>query len=439
MDAERSLKTDALTIYHKAMEKISVSDAMARQIRMEGQTLILGEEQVNLSPFDNIFVVSLGKAAWEMLHHLLDILGDNHTPSRGVVVSNVPSREVPRGFASFQGGHPHPDAGSVAAADATMELLAEADSGTVVIFLISGGGSALLEKPLHPQVSLGDLVELNRILVGCGAPIGDINTVRKHFSAVKGGRLALKAAPAHMISILISDVPENQLASIASGPTLPNPSTTDDVRNTLEKFDLLDLLPPSIRNALDEGIDETPKPGNSAFDGSTEFLLLSSVDALEAARKEAEALGYLCLCDMECDEWALPDAAGHLLEQLGQLGKSHPAQPVAIVSAGEILCPVTGRGRGGRNQAFVLHCVEQIAEQDRAVLSAGTDGIDGNSPAAGAVADGDSFHQAGEKGLNPGRAFEEADSYTFFDALGDAIVTGPRQNNVRDLRILLEG
>lgn len=442
----RPLKDLAREIFLDTLAEVEVGRAFERKIkrhpstalRTGGHRLTFGPEGVELDAFERIWAVSIGKAAWATLEGLLKALGPDYRPSRGVVVSNVPPRAAPQGFLAFQGGHPVPNSGSVAAAEAILQLAREADEKTLLFFLISGGGSALVEKPLAENDSLDDLQTLNRLLVGCGASIDEINAVRKHLSAFKGGRLAEAAARAHKITFLLSDVPEGKLATIASGPTLPDPTTVETCYEVVRRYALLPQFPGSIRPLFEKkALKETPKAGAEAFERAQTSLLLSSHDVTHAAHRAAGARGFHAECEMTIDDWELPRAAAYMLERLEDMRRAHPAEPLCLIAGGEILCPVTGDGQGGRNQAFVLHCVEKIAGREMAVLSAGTDGIDGNSPAAGAVADGETLARARARGLDPVDSFRRSDSFRFFEALGDAIVTGPQQNNLRDLRVLL--
>jgi len=456
----RPLKELAREIYFATLEEVAAPRLFARKLERQGSVLHFGPESVDLAGFKVIWVISFGKAAWAMFRALADLLGERYRPARGIIVSNLPPQKIFHGFMAYQASHPYPNYYSQAAAEAVLENLRGADEKTLVFFLISGGGSALVEapldyargKPLEKSVTLDDIIELNRVLVGCGASIDEINSIRKHLSAVKGGRLAEAAAKAHKVTLLLSDVPEGNLATIASGPTLPDPTTIEMCTVVAERYNLLGKFPPAIRELFEKKkLKETPKPGAAAFEKSQVFVVGSSRDVLHAAHRQAGARGFVAECEMSCDDAPLAAAADCLFGSLERMQRENPGQPVCVISGGEILCPVAGDGRGGRNQAFVLHCVERIAGSpsyapegsgaseggDVAVLSAGTDGIDGNSPAAGAVADGESLARARALKLDPGDYFRRSDSFSFFSALGDALVTGPLENNLRDLRLLL--
>jgi glycerate 2-kinase len=293
--------------------------------------------------------------------------------------------------------------------------------------------------PLDPNISLQDVQRLHRLLVHCGAPIDEINAVRKHLSAVKGGRLAAAAPGAMKLSLGVTDVPQGRESALASGPTLPDPTTVADACRVIERYGLLEKLPPAIRAKFQhpETIPETPKAGDAAFARARFVMLLGMRDLFHRAHRAAEERDCVTICDNTTDDWPIDNASDFLLAELKKLRASRPGRRVAVIADGEVISPVTGNGIGGRNSAFVLSCVEKIAGQNVAALSAGTDGKDGSSPAAGAVADGKTLERARAAGLDPGEYFRRCDSYNFFRALGDAVETGPTNNNLRDLRILL--
>jgi hydroxypyruvate reductase len=323
------------------------------------------------------------------------------------------------------------------AARAVTELLSHSGLRTIVFFLLSGGGSSLIELPLDSRTTLEDLRQLNRVLVHCGASIQEINAVRKHLSALKGGRLAVLARDAMKVTLAITDVPAGFESALASGPTLPDPTTLADAVSVIDKYDIDSHLPPSIRAifAHPESVPETPKPGDPAFARAHFALLLTMEDLFHHAHRAAEARGFLTQCDNLTDDWPVSRAAEYLLAELAQLSRANCGRRVAVIADGELSSPVHGDGIGGRNSAFVLDCVERIARKRIAVVSLGTDGKDGSSPAAGAVADGQTLARAQEVNLSPEEFAARSDSYTFFRQLGDAIETGPTGNNLRDLRI----
>jgi hydroxypyruvate reductase len=279
---------------------------------------------------------------------------------------------------------------------------------------------------------------MNRTLVTCGASIEEINALRKHVSAVKGGRLAVAARRATKLSVAVTDVPAGNESALASGPTLPDPTSVAYVDAIFEKYDLLKKFPSRLRQWIENGkMPETPKFDHSCFANAHFLLLLGMDDLFHPAHHAAEARGCVTRCDNSTDDWPVDLAAEFLLEQLENLRRDNPGRRVALIADGEVSSPVTGDGIGGRNSAFVLACLEKIAGKQIAVLSAGTDGIDGNSPAAGAVADGETLEMARAIGLDPADVFPRSDAFTFFARLDEVIVTGPTGNNLRDLRVLI--
>jgi glycerate 2-kinase len=431
------LKHIARRIFHETLAAINIPEVMRRKLQLEGSFLHCDEAAVDLRAFTKIRVVALGKASHAMVEGLAWLLPAN-VAFQGIVSAPTPPRRPVRGMDYFLGGHPLPNAGSWQAAEAIIELLKGSDERTLVFFLLSGGGSALVERPLDPQATLEDIQQLYQALVTCGAPIYAINAVRKHFSAIKGGRLAAAAAPAMKITLAATDVPAGQESALGSGPTLPDPTTVEYVNRVVEDYSLREKLPPTLRRWIAQGtMPETPKEGDPAFANSHFLLLLGMDDLFHPAHCAAEAKGFMACCDNSTDDWAVERAAGFLLEQLEKMQREYPGHRVALIADGELSSTVMGNGVGGRNSAFVLACVERIAGRHVAVLSAGTDGIDGNSPAAGAVADGETLAHARAIGLEPSDFLDRSDAFTFFFSVDDAIVTGPTGNNLRDLRILL--
>jgi len=392
------------------------------------------DDLYDLSRYSRVFAVSMGKAAYPMIEALASLTGPAFT---GVVVSGHPAGVQVPGMRYFEGGHPLPSAESMRAAEAILKGLNSLDHHSLVMFLISGGASAMVEQAIDPEISLENLIETYRVLVHCGAPIDEMNAIRKHLSAVKGGRLAQTAYPAQQVSILVSDVPSHSLDALASGPTMPDSSTTSNCYDIAERYELLDRLPESVRRLFAErALEETPKKDDPAFVRSRWWTVLSSDIAAKAAAKLAGDNGFASEIDNSCDDWEYQRAADHLLNRLRTLRQG--VSRACIISAGEVTVRVDREGgRGGRNQQLALYCAQKIAGENIAVLSAGTDGIDGNSDAAGAIADGSTLSRAKSAGLDPQASLRSFNSAYFFESLGDAIVTGPTGNNVRDLRVLL--
>ena len=431
------LKQLARQIFHETLAAIDIPLTMQRKLRRQGTRIVCGENTMDLKDFAKIRVVAMGKAAHAMVEGLVLSLAP-FVKFEGVVSApSLPKKAVP-GLKYFAAGHPVPNEDSWKAAEAILALLKKCDEKTLVFFLLSGGGSALVELPLDPKETLEDVRQLYKALVTCGANIDEINTVRKHFSAVKGGRLSAAAGEATKITLAVSDVPMGKESALASGPTLPDPTAMEDVAQVIKTYSLREKLPTSVQRWIDDGkMPETPKATDAAFRKSYFSLTLGMDDLLHPAHHAAESLGFVTCCDNSTDDWPVERAAETLLGQLDEWRAMHRGHGVALIADGEVSSPVIGDGIGGRNSAFVLACVEKIAGKKIAVLSAGTDGADGNSPAAGAVADGETMQRAREVGLNAGHYFRQSDAFTFFSQLDDAIVTAPTGNNLRDLRILL--
>jgi glycerate 2-kinase len=314
--------------------------------------------------------------------------------------------------------------------------------------MLSGGGSSIVEKPVNDEISLPALAATYQTLVNSGAPIAEINAIRKHLSAVKGGRLAQAAYPAQQVSILVSDVPDDTPDALASGPTMPDSTSLHDCERIAAKYSLVDQFPKSVADLFRQhALDETPKSDDPAFVRARWWTVLSNKVAIDEAAAAATRAGFAVEVDNSCDDWSYDKAAAYLLNRLNDL-RSKVAR-VCLISGGEVTVTVRNGGVGGRNQQFALACAEPISGRDIAVLSAGTDGIDGNSPAAGAVVDGTTLARSDkldgcptsrdfrDVGSVPRHALSTFNAYPLFDALGDAIITGPTGNNLRDLRILL--
>jgi glycerate 2-kinase len=431
------LKQLARQIFDETLAAIDISATMQRKLQRKGTVLECGDVRIDLRNFEKLRAVAIGKAAHAMVDGLALVLAP-FLRIEGVVSAPAPARKPVPGMKYFIAGHPVPNAESWKAAEAILALLKRCDEKTLVFFLLSGGGSALVELPLDPWQTLEDVQKMHRALVACGAPIEAINTVRKHFSAVKGGRLAAAANKATKVTLAVSDVPVGKESALASGPTLPDPTTIADAKRIIVEYSLREKFSPGLQHWLDKAtMPETPKADAAAFRNSHFSLLLGMDDLFHPAHHAAEARGFIACCDNATDDWPVEKAASYLLEQLEALRRTHNGQRAVLIADGEVSSPVTGNGVGGRNAAFVLACVEKIAGRKIAVLSAGTDGIDGNSPAAGAVADGETLTRARAMGLDPPEAFRQSDAFAFFSRLADAIVTGPTGNNLRDLRILI--
>jgi len=439
----RRMRETAREIFTSALSHASIENAFARNVHCERRVLRVGDDLYDLDTYNRVFVVSIGKAAHTMAAALEAQLGGGSFEA-GIVASSVEPASLVRGFRYFRGGHPTPTAESIRAADGILKSLTALDSAALVIFMISGGGSSIVEKPVDDEISLADLAATYRTLVHSGAPIAEINAIRKHLSAVKGGRLAQAAYPAQQVSILVSDVPDDTPDALASGPTMPDSTSIHDCERIAAKYNLVDQFPSSVADLFRQhALDETPKSDDPAFVRARWSTVLSNKVAVDEAAAAATRAGFAVEVDNSCDDWPYDKAAAYLLNHLRELrGRElqNNVSRVCLISGGEVTVTVRNGGIGGRNQQFALACAEPISGQDITVLSAGTDGIDGNSPAAGAVVDGSTLGRTSARadGVEAVRhALTSFNAYPFLDALGDTVITGPTGNNLRDLRILL--
>jgi hydroxypyruvate reductase len=469
-----SLYATATGIFTGALAACDIESAFDRRLRFEGNVLYRllpdgsGPDSIDLSAYKHILVIAIGKAASPMLDTLLARMG-RRPDLRGICCSNQLPKKRDSRFRYFEGGHPAPNEESFAAARAALAMLKKAKKDTLIFFLISGGGSAMFDLPLDPRISLEDTIAFHQQLVASGAPIAEVNTLRKHFSAVKGGRLAMAAPEAAKVSLLLPDVPLRSLDALSSGPTSPDHSTVEEVRALLAKYDLPARLPASIRNFF-EREDLPESPGNkglvpsflrlpwggaprvrgitsnadlagedAAFRDSVYEILLSSHDLVESARVLAQEAGYHVEVDNSCDDWDYADAARYLLARFHSLRTVHPR--LCLISGGEVTVtlPPTS-GPGGRNQQFALACALNLRSypgERLVVLSAGSDGIDGNTRAAGAIVDPTTAERAHNFGFDPEQTLSSFNTGLLFVAVGDTIETGPTGHNLRDLRLLI--
>jgi glycerate 2-kinase len=470
-----SLHAEAAEIFTGALDACNIESAFDRRLRFEGnvvQRLIpdgSGPDSIHLAHYKKIFVIALGKAAAPMLEVLMERM-KRRQGLRGICCSKYLPKKRNWRFRYFEGGHPLPNEESFEAARATLAMLKKAKKDTLIFFLISGGGSAMFDLPLNPQIGLEDTMAFHEALLASGAPINEINTLRKHFSAVKGGRLAIAAPEATKVSLLLPDVPLRSLDALSSGPTTPDHSTVDDARAVLTKYDLSRRLPASVREFF-ERVDLPESPGNKswrqtllpklprvtepgprtftgaaalsdeleAFRDSLFELLLSSHDLVESARSLAERAGFFAAVDNSCDDWDYAEAARYLLERFHEVRGAH--KRFCLISVGEVTVTMDRTpGAGGRNQQFALQCALDLAKhpgQLLTVLSAGSDGIDGNTQSAGAIADPTTVERARAFGFNPEDSLRTFNACPLFTALGDSIVIGPTGQNLRDLRLLM--
>lgn len=440
---ERTLRRHALQIFRTALRAADPAEAVKRHVDHRGGVLRAGRRRYRLDAFDRIFVVGAGKASAAMARAVESLLGPRI--SGGLVNVKYGHTDRLRRIQLNECGHPVPDQAGVEGARRIAELVRQAGPRDLVICLISGGASALLPAPASP-VTLAEKQEATRLLLGCGATIHEINAVRKHLSELKGGRLARLAAPATVLTLLLSDVIGDDLDVIGSGPTAPDASTFASARAVLEKYALLERVPPSVAERIERGlrgeIEDTPKPGDPVFERVQNLIVGSNRLAVDEAARKARRLGYRTMVLSTFVEGETREVARvHAAIAREILASGHPLRaPACIISGGETTVTLRGNGLGGRNQEFVLAAAIALSGYDRvAMLSAGTDGTDGPTDAAGAVADGHTLARAQRLGLQAERFLANNDSYHFFEPLGDLVKTGPTNTNVMDIRVLLVG
>ena len=426
----------ARKIFQETLLRIDAGDAVRRAVRIEGSCLLIAKNKFEINENLSIYVVAIGKAAYQMAVGFDEVAGE--FIKGGVVSSLVSKNDLSEKWQVFAGGHPLPNEESLAAARASFELLRKAGSEqALVVFLISGGGSAMMDLPRSEEVSLEDLQKFNRVLVTSGATIAEINSIRRIVSKVKGGGLAISAPNAKQISLIISDTADGDVSSVASGPSLLPAEDIPDYTAVVNKYDLKEKLPSSINKILENYRAEDVKENfqNHAY------ILLDNKYALRQAAQIAENMGFTVKVE-ESEEIFITGGCRNLLSKFMEFRDSvQKDKPICFISGGEFGCKVKGNGLGGRNSETVLRLVlsaqNELSFSEYAILSAGTDGIDGNSPAAGAVADETTLKRAESKKMSSTEFLENSDSFSFFDNLGDAILVGTTGTNVRDIRILL--
>ena len=435
------LRTDAIAIFEAGLRAVDPENAIKKHLGLKKGILELDGDKYALSEFENIYVIGMGKAAAPMARAVEDILGDRLTA--GIINVKYGHTVKLRTVKINEASHPVPDEAGLEGAREIAGLLRKTGERDLVLFLISGGGSALLPLPAE-GLSLGDKQNLTNTLLDCGATIHEINVLRKHVSQVKGGRLAKLASPSTVISLILSDVIGDELDSIASGPTVPDTSTFGDCREIIDKYGLGSKLPGPIVSYIERGsrgeTEETPKPDDPAFERTRNSIVASNLAAALAAKEKASELGYRCLLLSTSIRGETAGAAGlHTAIVREIISSGNPVKrPACILSGGETTVAVKGKGSGGRNQEFALSAAIDIEGLENVlVLSGGTDGTDGPTDAAGALADGTTIGRARKLGLNAGRYLSDNDSYNFFKPLGDLLITGPTNTNVMDLRVVL--
>jgi len=435
------MRKDALDIFWAGVQAVEPAAAVRRYCRLEGNRLLVHQDVYDLAEFEHIYVIGAGKAGAVMAKAVQEALGERIT--EGLInVKYGHLAEVTR-VRLIEAGHPVPDQAGLEGARAILDLASKAGKGDMVLCVISGGGSALLPLPAE-GLSLQDKQDTTRALLACGATIHEVNSVRKHISGVKGGRLAQAAYPATLISLILSDVVGDDLDVIASGLTVPDSSTFQDCMKIINRYGLSEKVPKAVLNHIQKGVEgivpETPKPGDAVFTRTQSVIIGSNLECVVAAERKASSLGYSALVLSSMIEGETREVACVHAGIAKEILKSgHPLSPPAcVLSGGETVVTIRGQGLGGRNQEFVLAAAIGLNSLEGVVvLSAGTDGTDGPTDAAGAVADSQTIHRAQALRLSPVDYLLNNDAYHFFEKLGDLVKTGPTNTNVMDLRIML--
>jgi glycerate 2-kinase len=441
----KRIRREAEEIFKASVRRVDPYEAVKAFVRLEKGVLRLGMEgpnqsELDLDAFERVFVVGGGKATAPMAKALEDLLGSRI--ERGLINVKYGFSEPLSRIEIQEADHPLPDEKGVAGTKKILSLLEEAKERDLVFSLISGGGSALLPSPAG-DITLSEKQAVTKSLLECGASIDEMNAIRKHISSSKGGQMARAAFPATMVNLMLSDVVGDRMDVIASGPFVPDSSTFNEAWDIIGKYGL--SVPESVRAYVQKGMEdkvpETPKKGDPLFQNVYNIIIGSNILALEAAQKAAEAMGYRCLILSSMVEGETREVAKvhtAVAKEILQTGRP-VAPPACVISGGETTVTIRGKGLGGRNQEFCLAAALELAGivERVVVLSGGTDGNDGPTPAAGAVVDPGSAARGKALGIEALEFLNNNDSYHFFEKTGDLLITGPTKTNVMDVRLVL--
>ena len=437
----KNLRSDIREIFDAGLKAADPGDAIRRTVKLAGKRLLIGDREYDPAAFDRIMVVGAGKAAASMAAALEDILGSYLT--EGTITTKYGHGLPLKTISVTEAGHPIPDEAGVHGSERILGLLEGAGERDLILCVISGGGSALLPMPAG-DLSLHDKQKTTQALLDCGADIHEINTIRKHISGIKGGRLAEAAFPGTLVTLILSDVIGDDLDVIASGPTVADRSTFNDCMKIVDNYNLGEKLPASVVTYLKSGIQgielETPKPGDRVFDKTLALVTGSCALSVSSAKQKAVELGYDTIVLSSCIEGETREVAKvHAAIAKEILKSGNPVSaPGCVISGGETTVTIRGDGLGGRNMEFVLAAAIEIEGLSGVtILSGGTDGTDGPTDAAGAIADGSTVRTARGRGLDAAGYLRNNDSYHFFEKTGNLLITGPTMTNVMDLRIFL--
>jgi hydroxypyruvate reductase len=437
------LRTVAQQLQSAALAAVDPAEAVYRFVARVGDRLLIDRRTYALRDFDHVYLVGAGKAAMPMAEAIGEVLHDRL--SGGVIITKYHhiDRPLPDQLRVHEAGHPVPDDQSVAATRDLAALLDRVTPRDLVFCVLSGGGSALMTLPAE-GITLADLQATTQLLLRVGATIHQINTIRKHLDSIKGGGLVRLAHGAPIVSLILSDVIGDDLSVIASGPTVPDPSTVADAWRLIEQLDLADQFPAAVRARLARGVSgeipDTPKPADPLFDRVQNIIIGSNAQAAQAAEKAAQQLGFntlLLSTQVQGEAREVAKVAAAIAKEIALYNRP-VAKPACLILGGETTVTLKGNGLGGRNQEMALACALAIEGVPNTLIAAlGTDGTDGPTDAAGAIATGETVGRAQAIGLDAQAHLANNDAYHFFQPLGDLIITGPTGTNVNDLLILL--
>ena len=439
MDIDKT-RNNALEIFKEAVEAANPKKCVLDYLTLEDQLLTVDAKTYNLKEYDSVYAIAFGKAAAAMAEGVEEVLGDRLTG--GIVVSNTtPARKFKKlGFSLC--GHPVPDERSVSAANEVMSILGTAGEKDLVIFLISGGGSAVLSMP-SPGLTLDDVRNTTETLLGSGVDKNGLNAVRKHLSQIKGGGLLKKALPADVVTLILSNVVSNKVDAIASGPTVPDSTTFEDAWKVIDALDLEHRLPPQVVVHLEDGrngeLPETLKEGEFDPDKVQTLIVGSNIKSLMEAQRKAGELGYNTLMLSSQISGEAKEVAKVIAGIAFDIERSDipVKKPSCIIFGGETTVTVHSMGKGGRSTETALSFCMEIIEHNIVGLFCDTDGVDGPIDAAGAICDGQSRLNARKIGVSAREHLAQNNSYDFFDKLDDLIITGPTGTNVMDIGIVI--
>ncbi len=430
------MRRDVLEAVEAGLKAVMPENALGRRVRRRGRRLQVDGVKIDLGVYERILLLGVGKASIGMAAYMEKLLGDLISGGLIIAPRGEHERHGLKRVEVLPSTHPIPSMLGVRAAERMLEYAETVDERTLAVFLLSGGASAMLPLPAEP-LTLEDKAETTKLLLASGATIDELNTVRKHLSKVKGGWLGKRLSKGRVISLIISDAVGDKLEPSGSGPTAPDPTTFKDAMNILKRYGLWDKVPQSIRRRIEDGverrIEETPKPGDPAFNKITNIIVSGVIDACKAARGHLRKLGYraeILTRYMEGEASEVGRLAAGILKEIE--GKNR-----AVIMGGETTVTVKGRGRGGRNQELALSAAISLQGVKGCLISVGTDGVDGPTDAAGAIVDGETYGEAVSKGLNPIEFLRDNDSNGFFTRVGDVVMTGQTGTNVGDMLILL--